>query len=211
MKLSISRVADRTEVLGPGIRAALWVRGCPLNCTGCISAEDIPFEGGTTTTVDDLAARFLALPDDVSGITFSGGEPMAQAAGLAALADRIRAERDWSVMAYSGFTLAHLRRHGTDDQRALLARLDLLVDGPYVQAQHAPLRWRGSRNQRLHYLTGRHRPDEPDEFAGLEFAVDDGRISWIGVPPVAGFRSSFESAMRTQGVQFTVEGEPDVP
>ncbi|MBL7252713.1 4Fe-4S single cluster domain-containing protein [Paractinoplanes lichenicola] len=209
MNLSVSRIADRTEVLGPGIRAALWVRGCPLNCTGCISAEDIPFEGGTPWSVDDLAARFLSLPDEVTGITFSGGEPMAQAAGLAALTDRIRAVRDWSVMAYSGFTLTHLRRHGSDDQRALLSRLDVLVDGPYVRAQHAPLRWRGSRNQGLHYLTDRHRPDERDDFAGLEFAVDDGRISWIGVPPVAGFRSNFENAMRTQGVNFSVEG-PDV-
>jgi anaerobic ribonucleoside-triphosphate reductase activating protein len=209
--LSISRIADRTEVLGPGVRAAVWVRGCPLRCEGCISVEDLPFEGGTTWAVDALADRLLGLPDDVTGVTFSGGEPMAQAEALVALVDVLRAERDWSVMSYSGFTLAHLERHGTDPQRELLRRLDLLVDGPYVPALHAPLRWRGSRNQRLHYLSARHRPADDDDFAGLEFAVEDGRVSWVGVPPVAGFRSTFEHAMHAQDVHFTVEGRPDVP
>jgi anaerobic ribonucleoside-triphosphate reductase activating protein len=208
--LSVSRIVDRTAVLGPGLRAVVWVRGCPLRCNGCVAAEDLPFEGGTSWSVADITGRLLALPAEITGVTFSGGEPMAQAEALAALVDRLRLTRDWSVMSYSGFTLGHLTHHGTDAQRALLARLDILVDGPYMRTLHSPLRWRGSSNQRLHYLSDRHRATTDDQTAGLEFAVDDGQVSWVGVPPVVDFRTTFEHAMDTQGVQLTVEGSTDV-
>ena len=199
-EIVVSRVSDRTAVLGPGIRAAVWVRGCPLRCEGCVAPEDLPFTGGTQTTVASLAARLNALPADVTGVTFSGGEPMAQAAALAALADLLRAARDWSLMSYTGFTIEHLRRHGDAGQQALLARLDILVDGPYVQARHASLAWRGSSNQRLHFLSSRHRPPDHDTSAGLEFHVNATTLSWVGVPPVPGFRASFEQLMEAQGV-----------
>lgn len=200
----ISQVRDRTTVLGPGIRAAVWVHGCPLRCEGCVAQEDLPFAGGTRMSVAALAAGLSALPRDVTGVTFSGGEPMAQAAALAALVDRIQATREWSVMSYSGFTIEHLRRHGDMGQHALLARLDILVDGPYLPERHASLAWRGSSNQRLHFLTSRHQPPEHDTSAGLEFYVDGTTLSWVGVPPVPGFRTSFEALMAADGVPLAV-------
>lgn len=203
--VGVSRVVDETRVLGPGVRAVVWVRGCPLRCPGCIAHEDLPFEGGTRVEVAALAARLNALPERVTGVTFSGGEPMAQAAALAELVDALRAEREWSTMSYSGYTLERLLRHGDEGQRALLARLDLLVDGPYVQSRHADLRWRGSDNQRLHHLTARHTPDPDDSGAGLEMAVVDGTLQWTGVPPVPGFRAAFETAMAREGVMLRPE------
>jgi anaerobic ribonucleoside-triphosphate reductase activating protein len=203
--LTVSRVSDRTAVLGPGIRAVVWVRGCPLRCEGCISPEDLPFTGGTPVPVEALAARFNRLPSDVQGVTFSGGEPMAQAAALARLLDLMRATRDWSAMSYTGFTIEHLRRHGDEGQRALLDRLDVLVDGPYIAARHASLAWRGSGNQRLHLLSSRHQRPEPDVTAGLEFQVGPDTLSWTGVPSVAGFRAHFERTMAAEGVPLAPE------
>jgi anaerobic ribonucleoside-triphosphate reductase activating protein len=188
--LVLSRVSPRTSVLGPGIRAVVWVHGCPLRCAGCIAPEDLPFEGGHRRAVDSLAAELNALPADVGGLTLSGGEPMAQAAALTRLVDALRAERDWSVMSYSGFTLEHLIRHGTDAQRSLVGRLDILVDGPYLARRHADLLWRGSANQRLRFLTRRHPAPARDRSAGLEFDITDGSLVWTGVPPVpAAWRS----------------------
>jgi anaerobic ribonucleoside-triphosphate reductase activating protein len=201
--LTISRVAERTSVLGPGIRAVVWVHGCPLRCAGCIAPEDLPFAGGDARPVDDLARWLGGLPAEVTGVTFSGGEPMAQAGALAELVDAIRRDRDWSVMAYSGFTLEHLRRHGDAAQRRLLSRLDVLVDGPYLAGRHADLRWRGSDNQRVHLLTGRHSPPDSDRSAGIELVTGTDDVMWIGVPPVPGFRDRFEQAMRDQGVELT--------
>ena len=199
-ELAISRIADRGSVLGPGLRAAVWVRGCALRCAGCVTPEDRPFDGGDRWAVDELAARLLALPEDVTGVTFSGGEPMAQAAGLVTLIGRLREQRDWSVMCYTGYTLKHLRAHGGEAQHALLELLDILVDGPYLEHRHADLLWRGSDNQRLHFLTNRHAMPADDASAGLEFDASGREVSWTGVPPVPRFRAAFETAMRNAGV-----------
>lgn len=206
--LVLSRVSLRTTVLGPGVRAVVWVHGCPLRCAGCVAPEDIPFEGGEQRATDDLAAELNALPSEVAGLTLSGGEPMAQAAALGRLVDQMRAGRDWSVMAYSGFTLEHLLRHGTAAQRALIERLDILVDGPYLARRHADLLWRGSANQRLRFLTDRHRPPAEDTSAGLEFDVTAGTLTWTGVPPVPDFRTGFEQAMAAAGSVLTPKTTP---
>jgi len=41
--------------------------------------------------------------------------------------------------------------------RRLLGCIDILIDGRYDQTQHANLPWRGSRNQRVHFLTDAYR------------------------------------------------------
>jgi anaerobic ribonucleoside-triphosphate reductase activating protein len=200
--LSVGRRSPRTTVLGPGVRAVIWVRGCPLRCEGCVAPQDLPFEGGEPWPVEDLAAWLNGLPADVTGLTFSGGEPMAQAAGLSALVERARAGRDWSVLSYSGYTIEHLRRHGDAAQHRLLGQLDILIDGPYLRRHHGDLLWRGSANQRVHLLTGRHTRPERDRSAGIELHVDDGGVHWIGVPPVPDFRTGFEDAMRARGIHL---------
>jgi anaerobic ribonucleoside-triphosphate reductase activating protein len=183
------------RVLGPGVRFVVWVQGCPLSCPGCISPQWIPFAGGTRVPVADLADTIAE--SAVDGLTLSGGEPFAQAAALARLVDLVRERRDLSVMCYTGYSLAQLRRRG-GATAALLAGVDLLVDGPYVARRHADLRWRASANQRVHQLTGRHAADLAlrDTSAGLQFEVDaDGSLYWLGVPPAPGFRDRFEHAL----------------
>ncbi|MFE2941441.1 4Fe-4S single cluster domain-containing protein [Streptomyces sp. NPDC059255] len=199
--LSVARRLDHCTVLGPGTRAVIWVQGCPLRCRGCVAAETLPFEGGTASTVDELADWLCGLPG-VEGVTFSGGEPFSQAAALAALLDAVRARRPGlSAMAYSGHRYEALREGGPD-RRALLRRLDLLVDGPYVAARHASLRWRGSANQRIVALTGSyaHLASEPDTSAGVELSLEaDGSLSWAGVPPTPGFRKGLEEQLAGRG------------
>ncbi|MGO4426368.1 4Fe-4S single cluster domain-containing protein, partial [Streptomyces sp. MCAF7] len=144
--LSVARTLDRCTVLGPGTRAVIWVQGCPLRCQGCVAAETLPFEGGTSRSVAELA-DWLCRLDGIEGVTFSGGEPFSQAGALAELLDAVRERSpDFGAMAYSGFRHEALRR-GDPDRLALLERLDLLVDGPYRARLHGSLRWRGSENQ----------------------------------------------------------------
>ncbi|WP_405808781.1 radical SAM protein [Streptomyces sp. NBC_01520] len=205
--LSVARRLDRCTVLGPGSRAVIWVQGCPLRCRGCVAAETLPFEGGTTHTVAELADWLCGLPD-VEGVTLSGGEPFSQAAGLAELLDTVRTRRpDFSAMAYSGFRHEALRRGGPE-RLALLRRLDLLVDGPYVASLHGGLRWRGSSNQRIVALTDRYASTatEPDISAGVELSVEaDGSLSWAGVPPAPGFREGFERQLAARGFVLHTE------
>lgn len=201
--LRVAHLAERTRALGPGTRSVVWVQGCPFRCKGCVAPETLDPRDGTPARVSSLARRLLAV-EGADGVTLSGGEPFAQAKALAALVDRLRAGRpELSVMAYTGWSYERLRDQGTSGQRALLERVDILVDGPYVKRRHTPLRWRGSDNQRLLFLTDRHADerDVPDRSVGLEVTMDEeGALSWIGVPPVRGFRGEWLRSLRAAGL-----------
>ncbi len=212
--LRIARVIERSAVLGPGTRAVVVVQGCHLRCGGCIAEETHALDAGSEVEVASLCSRLAAIPD-IAGVTFSGGEPFLQAPALARLIDMLRAERPTlSTMSYSGYRLEWLRNHGSPRQQDLLTRLDLLIDGPYVKRQHAPLRWRGSRNQRVHVLSPRHRADvsfSPDAPAGMEWVIDaDLAFEWVGVPPIPDFLARLEaqaSSGKDDGVPFDAREE----
>ena len=171
-------------MLGPGLRAVLWVQGCGKACPGCLAPESWARTGGFSRSVSDLVAWVVA-QDEIEGLTVSGGEPMDQAAPLAELLEECRKRRDLGLICYTGYSLeqldspAHLR---------LLSQVDLLIDGPYRQELHADLLWRGSSNQRILNLSQRYSLPGEDRSAGLEFEfLGDGKLSFAGVPPWPAF------------------------
>ncbi len=162
--LRIATIVDDTRAEGPGRRWALWVQGCSIRCAACCNPEMFDARRGEPVTVDALATRIgQARALGVEGITFLGGEPFEQATALAALAGHARS-LGLTVMVFSGYTLDDLRAR--PDAAALLAQVDLLVDGPYDRTQPEPAppvgrRWIGSANQRMHYLTAAYAPEDP--------------------------------------------------
>jgi len=186
MDLVCHSIAHPVTALGPGRRVALWVAGCPFRCPGCITPELLEARGGKAVSVDRLATRMLRLDPRLDGITLSGGEPFAQAGALAALLERVLASRPhWSVIAFSGFRLARLRRMG-DEAACLLERIDMLIDGPYVRERPSIHPLAGSGNQEVHYLTARgaalrHAVDSlAGEQANLALGTDGG-VMLVGV------------------------------
>lgn len=202
--LSVYRRSPRCTVLGPGVRAVIWVQGCPLRCPGCVAPETLPFEGGEKWLISQLVDEYVELPE-IEGVTFSGGEPMSQAAALSELIDRTRRQRDLTFVSYTGFLYEDLLRHGSAAQRGLLERLDLLIDGPYIASRHTDLKWRGSDNQRVHFLSERYRDLEPtvDERGNwIEFELPaDGSVQWMGIPP-QGFRDAFRDGLSQLGIDL---------
>lgn len=204
----ILRIARRTSactVLGPGKRAVIWVQGCSLRCPGCVAPETHPHVDGEIIGVRDLANELIAL--SIDGVTLSGGEPMEQARALNSLIDVVRSHRDMSFMAYSGYTFEHLFQSGNVHQKALLSRLDILVDGPYVQRRHTRKRWRGSDNQTVHFLSDRHRSmsdmiEDEGDWIDVEVTTS-GTLLWMGIPP-SGFRELVEQQMATRGVALEI-------
>lgn len=82
------------------------------------------------------------------GVTFSGGEPFAQAEGFVELAVLLK-ERGYEVASYSGYTFEQLL-HGTLAQQQLLQHIDILIDGPFLLAERSlSISFRGSKNQRI--------------------------------------------------------------
>ncbi len=188
--LRIGRIEHGVTVLGPGTRSVVWVAGCDLACPECITPELWDAGAGTLVPIAEVVAELGAHATD--GVTWTGGEPFDQASAIAAACRALRARRsDLSLMSYSGYSLEHLRRRA-DGALELLDLLDVLVDGRYIRRRHAPLRWRGSSNQRIHLLTSRHEHvlAEPDEPAGLHRHVSSaGAVRFTGVPPVPNFRA----------------------
>ena len=146
--LRLAGLTKESVVDGPGLRATLFVQGCPHRCPGCHNPDTWPAEGGYWLTVDD-AWRQLADLRLLRGITFSGGEPFAQTRPLAFLADLIK-QRGWDLCVYTGYIWEDLHQRDDPWIGRLLALTDLLVDGPFLMAEKDPaLPFRGSRNQRL--------------------------------------------------------------
>ncbi len=145
--LNLSGIVSDSIVDGPGIRTTIFSQGCPHHCPGCHNPETWAFDQGTDVPVEDLVQVVRSNPL-CRGVTFSGGEPFAQAAGFARLA-RLLKERGYEVASYSGYTFEELLA-GTPEQRQLLEAIDILIDGRFVQAQKSlEIAFRGSRNQRI--------------------------------------------------------------
>ena len=181
LALRVAVEVPDTRAEGPGLRYAIWVQGCSLRCPGCCNPELFTSRGGTAVAVDELAARIDATPD-IEGVSLLGGEPMEQAPALAALLARVRA-RGRSTMVFTGYTREELDAVPGAD--AVLAATDLLVDGRYDRdAPDHTRRWIGSTNQRLHFLSDRYDPADPQFSAAdhVELRLVGGVVTINGRP-----------------------------
>jgi len=145
--LDLAAIVTDSIVDGPGIRTCVFCQGCPHHCEGCHNPETWPFGCGTPMSEERVLEIVKSNPL-CRGVTFSGGEPFAQAEGFARLADLLKAT-GYEVASYSGYTFEQLLQ-GTPAQKQLLERLDVLIDGPFVLSERSlQLVFRGSRNQRI--------------------------------------------------------------
>ncbi|WP_165171118.1 anaerobic ribonucleoside-triphosphate reductase activating protein [Adlercreutzia sp. ZJ242] len=150
MDINLYGAVPDSIVDGPGLRYAVFVQGCSHACPGCHNPESQPREGGTLTTTDAVLADIRA-NGLVHDVTLSGGEPFEQAAACAHLARQLK-EEGYGVWAYTGYLYEDLVRLAEHEVavRELLDNVDVLVDGPFVQARKSlSLKWCGSSNQRL--------------------------------------------------------------
>ena len=146
--LYLAGIQGDSIVDGPGIRTAFFAQGCPHHCPGCHNPATHDFRGGRETTTEAILAEVDANPL-LAGITFSGGEPFMQPAPLARLAREIHA-RGLTVWSYTGFTLEELQQRCNPAINALLAEVDVLIDGRFLEEQRdLTLAFRGSSNQRI--------------------------------------------------------------
>ena len=91
---------------GPGVRTTVFLKGCSMRCAWCHNPEGLlptpqmmrSAAGerwvGRTYTAAELAAvlnRQAPLLREIGGVTFSGGEPLMQAAFVADTLDRLEA------------------------------------------------------------------------------------------------------------------------
>lgn len=154
MEIRLAGIKEESIVDGPGLRLVVFTQGCPHNCPGCHNPDTHDINDGYAADV----AGFVQYIDRVvtrnrllKGITFSGGEPFLQARPLAYLAGKVKL-LGLTIVTYSGFTFEQLAAMAVKrkDIEDLLAKTDMLIDGPYKEAERdLGLAFCGSRNQRL--------------------------------------------------------------
>ena len=211
MKIALNKAHYPVTVLGPGKRIGLWLQGCSIGCTGCVSQDTWAADETFDTTVETVLdwCRKVAT-QGLDGVTISGGEPFEQPEALGALLAGLQAWRseatlDFDVLAYSGMPLRRLQRDHAD----LLARLDAIIPEPFVEKQPVTHVWRGSGNQPLVALSERGRARYADwldasattQTKRMQIQVSDGRVWAIGIP-ARGDMQALEGLCASRGLPF---------
>ena len=148
MKIRVAALVNDSIVDGPGLRYAVYTQGCIHHCKGCHNPQTHDINGGFEADTEDIWREISENPL-LSGITFSGGDPLLQPLPLGLLAKKARKE-GLSVWCYTGWVWEDLLKKNDPDIMALLSDIDVLVDGPFLSEQRTlELSFRGSRNQRL--------------------------------------------------------------
>ena len=140
---------------GPGVRVSLFVSGCTHHCKGCFNEVAWDFDYGTPFTQEtiDSILQMVGQPH-IKGLTLLGGEPF-EPQNQPAVVDLLRQLKakypEKSIWAFSGYLFDRDILSGRlGDTSEYLSYLDVLVDGPFVEAKkNLSLRFRGSENQRL--------------------------------------------------------------
>lgn len=146
MKVLVNGIIDDSIVDGPGFRYVIFTQGCPHFCEGCHNPDTHDFKKGYEISFDEILDTIKNNPLN-DGVTFSGGEPMAQAKILSNLAKEIK-DLGKSIMIYSGYTFEQIIKN--DDMKNLLSYCDILVDGRFeISQKNLMLKFRGSSNQRI--------------------------------------------------------------
>ena len=157
-KMNYATIKNCDIANGPGVRVSLFVSGCSHRCPGCFNREAWDYDFGkpfTQQTIDQILA--MLAPDYVKGLTLLGGEPFdpRNQAAVVELLRQVKAKYPGkSIWAFSGYLfdrdILSGRLGDWEITKEYLRYLDVLVDGPFVEAKkNLSLRFRGSENQRL--------------------------------------------------------------
>lgn len=132
---------------GEGLRVVLWVAGCEHHCPECHNPITWDKDGGIEFDEDAKQEIFRELDKDiVSGITFSGGDPLAvynrkeTARFIREIREKYGNTKD--IWIYTGYNWSEVSK------LAVMRDIDVLVDGKFkIDLKDNDLHWKGSSNQ----------------------------------------------------------------
>lgn len=151
---------------GDGLRIVLWVAGCEHHCVNCQNQQTWSPQSGIPFDENAMSEILNELKKDyISGITFSGGDPLhpKNVQNVLKIVDEIRVSYPTkNIWLYTGYTWEQIMYPiVTDDlnlerdyiikiRKELVSKCDVLIDGRYVdELRDVSLHWRGSSNQRV--------------------------------------------------------------
>ena len=153
---------------GNGLRVVLWLSGCSHHCYNCQNPQTwnpdsgIPFDESAKQEIFNELSK-----DYISGITFSGGDPLYEynLDEVLKLVKQIRISYpEKTIWLYTGYDFDLLNSKYNEYKYTpfaanadewltrweIISNVDVLVDGEYIDEQRdVTLKWRGSKNQRV--------------------------------------------------------------
>lgn len=133
---------------GDGLRVVLWVAGCNHQCPECQNPVTWDVEGGIPfdeSAMDEIERDLQK--DYVSGITFSGGDPLhpQNRAEIEKIMNVVKEKYPLkTIWLYTGYLWEDIK------ELPMVKNLDVIVDGPFLNdLKDVKLHWRGSSNQRV--------------------------------------------------------------
>lgn len=149
MDIKVAKILYETTTDGPGFRTSIYCQGCNHHCQGCHNPQTWDFNGGTIYSVEELFN--IINNEELSNVTFSGGDPMFQVDAFTELAKMIKNKTNKTIWCYTGYTYEQIKEN--PKMKLILPFLDVLVDGPFImEKRNTDLKFRGSENQRIIYL-----------------------------------------------------------
>ena len=142
---------------GIGTCVSFWTQGCPHHCLGCQNPETWDFNGGMEVPTDMRGQIIKAICANNITRNFSvlGGEPLCKE-NLEEVDKIITSVRtafpQIKIFVWTGYLLEDLKKKHDDKINHILSQIDVLIDGPYIDAERdITLELRGSKNQRILY------------------------------------------------------------
>lgn len=149
--IRINDIIECSQVNGPGKRYTIWVQGCSIHCKDCANKDTWDFCGGTLKSNEELIEEIDKY--NIDGITLTGGEPLDQYEGTLEFLKKIKEVfPEFDIFLTSGYSFEYIKKNKSD----VLNYVDILVTGPFVASLlDTTTSWRGSTNQKIHFLTER--------------------------------------------------------
>ena len=145
---------------GDGLRVVLWVAGCNHCCKSCQNPTTWDPDGGLQFDEAAKEELFTELNKPyISGVTFSGGDPLHPANELEVKNLCIEIKEKFpnkTIWLYTGDVWDNLYNS------AIVRYLDVIVDGEFhIDERDVKLLWKGSKNQRVINVQATLKSDDP--------------------------------------------------
>ena len=176
----VHSIETGSAVDGPGLRTVVFLQGCPLRCKFCHNPDTWDFSGGQESSAEEIAQTALRLKRFYGlkgGVTFSGGEPLAQAAFVRQCMTLLHQNGVCSAVDTGGGVW-------NDEARAALDECDLVL----LDIKH-------SDPDGFEALTGR----KMDTLcSAIKHLKESGKLVWVRQVVVPGLTDSDEQLQRVK-------------